>query len=361
MSLVDIELQTLLFKGVSSERRLAEAELSQKGISLPLRARCVWADAFPDLRNELFVVRGSSGLCGALAWERHPSHALAGHEILRAWHVGATLPGPAARVAISALSKLVREDSRILRAHVETYSASAEVRSQIGTVLAACGFQRLDEPTNYRSTLLTALDDKDDSTHFASLTRRVRQDIRAIEKFPIALRRIFETDLSVRMNALLRESLARTGGIHKDVAFEPIIQLSQLRPDLSTILGLFRTDVIGSESLIAFAWGINQGDVGVYDVGASTRVPEFKNLSLGYPLVWGLIAWARSVGLPSFDFGGVTPGSSESDDRLGRISDFKRRFSKDVVDVAEEWVYAPHLVRNAVASAISKVGTLVRR
>ena len=97
-----------------------------------------------------------------------------------------------------------------------------------------------------------------------------------------------------------------------------------------------------------------------YDIGASARVPEFKSLSLGYPLLWDLIAWARDLGARWFDYGGV-PAEDADAAHLERISDFKRRFEKQAVRIAEEWVFTPHPTRAAVASAVSRAATLLSR
>jgi len=116
-----------------------------------------------------------------------------------------------------------------------------------------------------------------------------------------------------------------------------------------------------ADALIAFAWGLNNVDHVAYDIGASARVPEFKTLSLGYPLLWELIAWARDSGASWFDYGGVPAENSDGEERLGRISDFKRRFEKQVVRVAEEWVFVPHPARAALASTLSRSGERLRR
>jgi hypothetical protein len=46
---------------------------------------------------------------------------------------------------------------------------------------------------------------------------------------------------------------------------------------------------------------------------------------------------------------------------LERISDFKRRFEKKAVHIADEFVLTPHPTRAAVASAVSRAATLLSR
>src|SRR5690348_4824550 len=104
MTSVGNDYHTEWLEGVSPERRKAEAELFRKRLILPLRARCDWAAEFPNSRSTLLVVRNARGVQGALAFERHPSRALPGHEVIRAWHAGATLPDGTASAAIGELA-----------------------------------------------------------------------------------------------------------------------------------------------------------------------------------------------------------------------------------------------------------------
>lgn len=227
-------------------------------------------------------------------------------------------------------------------------------------MLTRLSFRQLPHVTGYSHTLVADLRERDASMHLASLTRRVRQDIGAIAKYPIELRKIDDVKASERMNELMKETMARTGARHVIVDYSPIIELSRDYPALSRLIGLYRTDELSSNSLIAFAWGANHGDHAVYDVGGSSRIAEFKRLSLGYPLLWELIKWAHQEQLAWFDFGGVTEGNLNSEDRLGGISDFKRRFGGEPTKVADEWLLELQPIRSSIASAISRVAARLK-
>lgn len=356
------EFRVQWFHGVTAERQDAQRALLADGCPLPLRTRTEWARAFPRVRTSLLVVRGPDGLTGALGVERYSSRALPGHYIARVSRAGEALRGDSAHAAISALTDAMRRDPRALRVHVEAFSRHSAVRDHVGTALADQGFQRRPAVTNYEYTLVTDLRQHDDASHLASLGQGVRQNIKALAKFPVELRSIRDVTYAPRMSELMAETLARTGARHDPQDYAPTIRLAATEPILSRLMGVFRTDVTGPEALIAFAWGVNHGDHVAYDIGASTRVSEFKNLSLGYPLLWELITWARRSGAAWFDFGGVSQGTSTSeDDRLGRISDFKRRFEKSVVHVADEWVLEPHPGRAAVATLTGRAASVAGR
>ena len=72
-----------------------------------------------------------------------------------------------------------------------------------------------------------------------------------------------------------------------------------------------------------------------------------------HPLFWDLIVWAKRIGASWFDLGGVTAGSVGSGDPVGGISDFKRLFSKQMIDVAEDWEFEPRPVPARLATLVS--------
>lgn len=350
------------FHGITPERQRRETELLSSGCPLPVRARSSWARAFPRINTSLLVVEGEGGAHGALCVERHPSRALPGHHIVRIPRVGASLPSALAGVAIGALAESVRRDRRALRVHLEVFSPDPLVRDQIGGIARAHGFARLPEVTNYEYTLMTDLGGRDNPTHLASLSQGVRQNIRALTKYPVELRPVRDETDSPRMNALMRETLTRTGARHVERDYRSTIRLAMAEPSIVRLVGLYRTDGIeGSDALIAFALGLNNIDHVAYDIGASARVPEFKNVSLGYPLLWDLISWGRDAGAAWFDYGGVPAHDSEGTARLGRISDFKRRFEKNMVRVSDEWALTPHPVQAAAARLVSGAMRLLSR
>jgi hypothetical protein len=350
------------FHGISLEREHRERELLSAGCPLPARARSSWARAFPRINTSLLVVEGASGAHGVLCVERHGSRALPGHHIVRVFRVGAALPPEVADDAIEALVDSVRKDRRALRVHLELFSRDPLVRARLGEIAAVHGFVRLPEVTNYEYTLVTDLGGKDNPAHLASLSQGVRQNIRALARYPVELRLIRDESQSPRMNALMRETLARTGAPHREQNYGPIIRLGVMEPGLVRLAGLYRTDRIeDGDALIAFALGVNNVDHVAYDIGASGRVPDFKNVSLGYPLLWDLISWARDTGAVWFDYGGVPAHDSEGEARLGRISDFKRRFEKNMLHVSDEWALTPHPARAAAARLVTGAVKLLRR
>jgi lipid II:glycine glycyltransferase (peptidoglycan interpeptide bridge formation enzyme) len=76
-------------------------------------------------------------------------------------------------------------------------------------------------------------------------------------------------------------------------------------------------------------------------------------------LIWDLIQWVKRTAALWFDLSGVTLGSTEDGkDALGGISDFKRFFSRTIVNVGEEWILESHPIRTPLAGGAS---ALVKR
>src|SRR5262249_45901427 len=141
---------------------------------------------------------------------------------------------------------------------------------------------------------------------FRSFQASARRNIRAMAKHPVCILPIEEDACASRMDALLRETLARTGGTSHARDLHGLIELSRSAPSTSRLVGLFRTDQTGPNALLAFARACAHGDHAHYDLAASTRETDLK-IPLAYALCWDLIVWARQGGASWFDFGGVTP------------------------------------------------------
>ena len=169
----------------------------------------------------------------------------------------------------------------------------------------------------------------------------------------MTVRVVDEIAYAARMNDLLRESMTRTGGAFEPQDWPKTIRFANDNPHLARIVGLYHNDVASPDNLLAYAVCFHHGDHGEYSIAASTRGIDLK-IPLGFAPAWELMRWARGNGASWFDFGGVTDGSRHGDDPRGGISDFKRRFSKEVEDVGEEWVFTPRRGR-AIAAGLVRV------
>lgn len=345
---------------LGTDRDRCERELLDAGLPLPLPHRTAWAWSRRPAPSWFLAARDTTRRCrGGFALEVSRSRALPGQLLLRVERLGASLPEETEDALLGALADLAARDGRVLRVNVEVFSADATRRVAIGRSLCAFGFHQAAERRTYSETVAVDLTPTE-QTIFASLPPRTRRGIRAVEKNPVTLKAISDPAVALRMDRLCRETMARTGGAYHPQRWDRRIELSVQVPTLSRLVGLFRADQEGPEALLAFAWGCGHGDHAHYEAAASTRRTDLR-MPLSYALAWDLICWARDHGARWFDFGGVTPGHTGSDDSTGGISDFKRFFSTTVVRVGDEWVLEPSRMRASVARAVSASVSWLRR
>ena len=349
-----------LLTGGGRQHEEAERELLSRGVPLPLPHRAVWARFRPAADFWFVLVRDGAGQCvGGFMLEVNTSRALPGHLLVHSERFGDSLRAELVAPAMRALAALMRGDHRILRLDIEVFAPDPTRRQVLGAALAAAGLRSAPLRRSYTETLTGDLLPSDEE-HLAALSVNTRRHIRAIHKRPVVLRRIEDPALAPRLDVLLGETIQRTGGDHQSRDWQWKIALSQAAPHQSRLIGLFRTEAEGPESLLAFAWGCCHGEYAHYDAAGSTRPADLK-MSFSYALMWDLMCWARQNGARWFDFGGITHGRMGSDDPLGGISDFKRHFGNAVQRVGEGWVLEPHAFRASLARGVTALANVVRQ
>jgi hypothetical protein len=327
-----------------------DGELSEAGVATPLWALSSWAAA--TVRTVWLVsAHDASGRCGAaVAVEVQPTRAIPGHRFMRARHLGAGVLCEAGAAALAAVHELARSEPRVLRLSLEWILRTAEEQARASAMLASLGFTRCETPRNYVDTLVIGLDGSEEDL-LASFSATTRRELRGWAQRPVEMRGITDTRYADRLNAISRETFARTGGAWHPRSWEERIAVSAAAPGRSRLVGLFRTGRDDDQALLAFAWGCIHGEFAQYDDAGSTRVEDIK-VSMMYPLMWDLIRWARRSGCGWFDMGGMVAEGS-SDARAG-ISEFKRRFSKQAAAVGMEWDFVPRPRREGIARALQR-------
>lgn len=306
------------------------------------------------------TVSDSNGrACGAAALHVVPSRALPGHQIVRCERFGPGLSAGAQRAALRALVSLAQQRRRMLRLSVETFAIDPVERASLEGHAQELGFARVQPARSYEHTLLVSLDG-DEKSIFASLHRTARRHVRAADKNPVRVSVVDDPAYFDRLDEISRETYARTGGAYDPPDWAKVVALSAREPSASRLVGLFRTDISGHASLLAFAWGCGHGDHVHYSRAGSTRETDLR-MPLMYPIVWDLICWAKRTGARYFDFGGITVGSHQSEDPLGGISDFKRYFSEHAEQVGAEWSMEPRPIQAQAARFVSSASSFVSR
>ncbi len=357
--LADAHLTARLLGEVGPERVNIERELLDCGFPFPLPHRVAWAKDWSEGESYFFSIHGpNNDCCAGFATEVNYSRALPGHLLLRVERFGAGLDEAMAECAIHAIMCLARE-SRTLRINIEVFSPDTAHREMLLRVIQRHGFVRATRRRRYYRTISIDLSG-DEASILASLSGSARRHIRAMAKHPVQLKPL-DPSSSARASQLHAETMSRTGGRLGKINWDKLIRFCIEHPDLCRLVGLYRTDVEGPDALLAFACGHFHGSYVHYDIAASTRNTGLK-IPLAYGPVWDLICWAKGNGASWFDFGGITQGHfSDEDDRLGGISDFKRHFSKTVIEVGDEWVLEPNKLRAKIAGLVSGTATWLSR
>ena len=341
-------------------RELIEQELLSNGLHLPLAHRSDWGREFGSDESWFVALRDSTGAyCYGFAVEVSRSRALPGHLVLRARRFGANASAAAASASLRAMTSYAQSQPRILRMQVETFSRDSQVHEAVASTARELGFRPSTAPSSYKNTVVVDLT-PDQEEIFAGFDRSARRNVRAPGKKGLNTVAISDLSYVDRIHALMKETMARTGGSYSPMDWARIIEFSNRHPELSRVVGTFLPEATGPEALVSFAWGCCHGDHVTHTNAGSSRNVKVK-VPLSYALAWDLISWAKGNGAVWFDFGGVTQGSLEDTDNLGGISDFKRFFSKEVVTVGDEWVLEPRPFRAKLARLVSAAANQTRR
>jgi hypothetical protein len=344
-----------------SEWEQCESELLRAGSAIPLYHRFAWTKLFGEPDSFFLSAQDGAGKCqGGVAVAVARSRVLPKHLLLRVQRCVPIEVEGALEATFTALTELARQNSRVLRVNIELFSRDDGFRKTAGELLAALGFRPASTPRVYRNTVCVDLSPPEDSI-FSQLNQRARRGIRAINKHPLEIRAIADPALGDRMESIRKATCDRHGGTFLARDWGKVISFCRENPTLARLVGLFRTDGVGPNALLAFNWVLHHGDHAEYYIGASVR-DDGNSCPLGYGLMWDLICWAKRLGAVWFDMGGVTPGTfGDKNDVLGGISDFKRTFSKTMVQINDEWELEPHPIRAKVARLFSFAARAFRR
>ena len=345
------DLNVEILHDASPARERCEQELLEAGHVMPLMHRCAWTRTVRPGGDWFVCARDETDRCAyGLALEVNRSRAVPGYLLIRCQRIGGSSVAGAAEAALAAVTRLAKAHPRVLRVDLEVFSRDDAVRATLARVLAAQGCRPKPEPRGYAETIVMDLL-PDEEEIFAALASKTRRDIKAAAKAGAFTRAITHPAPADRLNALLKETMGRTGGQFHAPDWNGIITLGQSHPTLARLTGLYRSDLEGPEALVAFAWGCGHGDHAQYSLAASTRTSGLR-IPLAYALAWDLICWAKRNGARWFDFGGVTRGTLGSGDPVGGISDFKRYFSQRMERVADEWLLEPRRLAAKVAATV---------
>ena len=327
-----------------------EEELDGLGVPMALDHRATWIREVEQAQFQFAEFRNThtGSLIAAIPIRANETRVMPGHFRMRIRHLGLQLPPPSAAQVLGALSDWVEESPRILGLSVEFLFLDQELRRHGERAAREAGFKPARSPRRYRHTPCLLLDADEDEL-LASFGKSCRQSIRNPAKKGYEVGPLYDEALAPRMAELWKETFHRTGASPPARDWVAHLRFARKHPDLYRIIGTFGPGGTPQEGLQAFACAKHNGDHAVYSDGASTRDAE-PGVALSYAPMWELIRWARGEGLHWFDMGGMT--FDPTDPRQG-ISDFKRRFTDQVLEVGGEWELRSPSVRGKAADFLS--------
>lgn len=336
----------------SDEWDAVERVLDDAGFSLPLQSRSAWARCMPG-ESLLVAVRDASGRAtAAAAAQVGRSRALPGHRLLRVRSLGQDFASEAGAALFARLRDLARDDWRVIKLNLEFVLHDPDARQRVETTMRSLGFRRERTMRSYAKTLVVDLRPTE-SALLAGFSEATRRALRQGARTGLVVRPIVEPAFAVRLDAISRETFARTGGDWESRPWAERIRLCAEVPEHARLVGLFADGGSRPDDLLAFGWSCRHGLLAQYDDGGSVReVGTRKGLS--YLVMWDLIRWAKEAGASCFDLGGVPDEVGDEHDPRGGITQFKRRFSKREVEMGMEWVYEPHPARATTANLVSR-------
>ncbi len=341
-------------------RLVWEAAAAANGVPLALSDLELWHTMGLGPGSTLCVIHDRQGkLVGGFAVHRWPSRALPGHRVLRLERLGESIPAGAEPATVGAVLALARCTPRVLRVIAEVHDRNAARRARIAGALRTVGFYRKDQVRTYERTLAIDLQ-RDDKALLASFSAPARQRIRLAARSPLSVITIEDDTLIPQLEQIHRETYARTGAQAPAQPWTRLIAAAREAPDRSRIFGVMLVDA-GTVRLVAFAQVLRHGTFAVYEAGGSTRLAD-RRIPLMYPAIWALIRWARDTGATWLDLGGITGGTSESNnDPLAGISEFKRKFGGEQLVIGEDWQFDIAPLRQHLVQSARKVLTFLKR
>lgn len=347
-----------LSKGHPGEWVPFERELIDASVAIPLQQRTAWAEAHHGVLHWHLSVRNPQGEAEVAALVAvHRSRTVPGWRILQVARVGSALTFEGWAALMEAMCLLPDLEPRVLRLQIEVFALESDQLASLTETMLGFGFGRDLRPRSYRQTALLNLSPSQEEL-FSGIHRTARRHVRAVAKNPVRIQPIEDVELAPRLDQLMHETFSRSDGAPPEYDWPALIDLSARHPGLSRIVGLFREGGSGGEALLAFAWGRGNGDHAVYGAAASTRKTQLR-IPLTYGLMWDLIVWAKDGGARFFDLGGVVSESAGTDEAVGRISRFKRRFAPQISEVASEFQLEPHPRIEAFSKVVGDLARFV--
>jgi hypothetical protein len=187
-------------------------------------------------------------------------------------------------------------------------------------------------------------------------SRSVGKNARRTLRAGHAVRPIVGLEYVERMNALVRETMARSGADVPKLNLASIVTKSTRHPTVFRLVGLFRDGHQSPEALMAFRWCGYSGTYAEDLLAASTRLSDSEGrVPMMHAIMLDVLDWASYLGAEYFDFGGVVSPSSAAAAAVTSITKFKQQFGGEITRVGTDLTFVAAPVRSSIGNVMSRV------
>jgi hypothetical protein len=351
---VPVSQDTSVLAGGAPGTAAAEAEWLSSAPIAPVQQRSAWPSAVAGGTWELVVARDMAGvLRGAVGLRSYPLRSLPGFRALRVLKFGHGLPAELVAPMLAAIRARAMTDRRIVRVNVEAFSVEPGGLAQVAEAAAACGFHAEPQPREYARTLLVDLRGGDDAMT-GRFHRMVMKNVRRSERAGHVVAPITDVRYAPRMQALLAETMSRTGAQAQRYDWDGIIRAAREHPGTYRVAGLFMGSDRAPDSLVAYRWCACSGTVADDLLAASSRLSgPTGSVPMMPAIMLDVLRWAAGRGADWFDFGGIVEPDDPRYGTLGSITEFKRLFGSDVRTVGADFVYEARPLLSRVSRGLA--------
>jgi len=344
------------------DRAVHEAIVRVSGAPLSPAQRVAGDRVYGAAPSHVSLSAMVSGRCvGVLSAEVHPSPRFSGSTIVIARRISASTEPSVLLALLAQLDQLATDELGARRVVISLVGSTQAELDRAASLMPSLGFEPSARPKVPAHTILLDLRDGEEAL-LRNARPSLRRSLREVVRLPIRCDSIRSVLLVDRLKQIKQASYARHGSVPPPLPFAGFVETASAHPDAFSLIGLYRDDVIGADSLIAFEFTSFDGRLATSEHAGmvSTRV-DGRSVPGGYATLWESIRWAIRRGAVAFDLGGISMPGDSTYEATRTIAQFKRNFGGEIVTGLErEFVKRPNTFTARLMNALASVAGRLR-
>ena len=216
-----------------------EARLDAARFPLPLPSRVLWGRHLGSGAHKLAIAMDTDGdVAAAVGLELSRTRTLPGHHILRVHAFGDAYATVVGEALLTEIACYAAAHGRVLRVIVELECRAESARELLRRTFTSLGFRQVCAERIPARTLVLDLTQNEEKI-FASFSKSTRYEVRKATKLGLELIPLIDPAYGPRMDVLLAETFARTGGDVSSNDWGAIMAICRELPHRSRLIGVF--------------------------------------------------------------------------------------------------------------------------